>query len=201
MRFDFKKVRCLKALLTVLPTAAAIFFTLPASAKSASASKRSTNIAVVDLKKVAAKSKAGAGIEEQAATQNNTSKKELIDLEDKIKSMESNKFSGSDPRKIEELQLLLYDMVKEKRFQISEAYRKAIEALESIIKEIIKEICAEKHLDIVVTSEAVIYFSGNCLDITEEVINRLNNRCEEIVLKLEEGSKGVSEDTAAKFAQ
>lgn len=165
-----------------------------AASKASSTAAKSVTVAILDLKKVAAKSKAGAGIEEQAAAQNNTSKRELIDLENKIKSMESNKLSGSDPRKIEELQLLLYDMIKEKRFQISEAYRKAIEALESIIKEIVKEICSEKHIDIVITNEAVIYCDERCSDITEEVVKRLNERCEEIVLKVEENSRTQSDD-------
>lgn len=151
-----------------------------------------TIIAIIDLKKIISKSKAGQGIEEQAANLNNTSKKELIDLEDKIKSMESNKLSGSDPRKVEELQLLLYDMVKEKRFQISEAYRKAMEALEVIIKEIIKEVCAERHIDIVITNEAVVYFGEKCFDMTEEVIKRLDERCKEIVLKIDEGKTSSS---------
>lgn len=216
MKFDSSKESLRKALLVGLVTFSAVAIlgvanisarakaaVATAAASAANAAKtatiKTTTIAVLDLKKVAAKSKAGEGIEEQAAAQNNTSKRELIDLENKIKSMESNKLSGLDPRKIEELQLLLYDMVKEKRFQISEAYRKAIEALESIIKEVVKEICSEKHIDIVITNEAVIYCDENCIDITEEVIRRLDEHCKEIVLKVEENSRTQSDDI--KFAQ
>lgn len=140
------------------------------------------SIAVIDLKKVAAESQAGKGIEIQVANKNNQSKKDLVDLEDKIKSMEANKLSGSDPRKVEELQLILYDMVKERRFQISEAYRKAISALETIIQESIKEIVDERKIDVVLAADAVVFSEKNCADITNETIKRVDMKCKYIEL-------------------
>ncbi|MBR1734783.1 MAG: OmpH family outer membrane protein [Alphaproteobacteria bacterium] len=141
-------------------------------------------IAIVDLRRVAAESKAGKGIDSQADDKNKESKKEFSDLEEKIKSMESSKLSGSDPRKIEELQLILYDMVKERRFQISEAYKIAIAKLEEIVKEAIKEIASEKGIDIVLIADAVIFSGVSCKDITVEVIDRVNKKCEHISLKV-----------------
>lgn len=196
MNFDNSKRACFKKVLLaeLIVVSVVVFLDVSVLAKNISAPPA---VAVIDLKKVTSRSKAGRGIEEQAASKNNTSKKELIDLEDKIKSMESNKLSGSDPRKIEELQLLLYDMVKEKRFQISEAYRRAIEVLESVIKEIIEEVCAEKCIDVVVTNEAVVYRGENCCDITEEVIRRLDERCKEIILKMDEEKTVLPEEVKA----
>ncbi|MBQ7673967.1 MAG: OmpH family outer membrane protein [Alphaproteobacteria bacterium] len=141
-------------------------------------------IAIVDLKKVASESKAGRGIDQQVAEKNKESKKELTDLETKIESMESNKLSGSDPRKVEELQLILYDMVKERRFQISEAYRAAIATLETIIKDAIKEITIEMGIDIVLASDAVVFSAENCKDITNEVIKKVDLKCDHIDLNV-----------------
>lgn len=198
MRFDLGRLYFgRKMWLAALLTLAFCLLVTPIFSKPAAGRSTIFVVAIIDIKKVASKSKAGRGIEKQAATQNNTSKKELIDLENKIKSMESSKLSGSDPQKIEELQLLLYDMVKEKRFQISEAYRKAIETLETIIRGIVEEVCTEKHIDVVITNEAVVYSGKNCLDITEEVTKRLDERCEEIILKLDEENKSLSEETNA----
>lgn len=145
---------------------------------------RSQVIAIVDLKRVASESKAGKGIDQQVAEKNKESKRELTDLETKIESMESNKLSGSDPRKIEELQLILYDMVKERRFQISEAYRVAIAALEQIIKDAIKEIIAEMGIDIVLASDAIVFSGDNCKDITNETIKKVDQRCSRIDLNV-----------------
>lgn len=146
-------------------------------------------LAVIDLRKIASESEAGKGIEAQVANKNNKSKKELVDLEEKIKSMEANKLSGSDPRKVEELQLILYDMVKERRFQISEAYRRAIKALESIIQEAIKEIVDERKIDVVLASDAVVFSRENCIDITNETIKRVDMKCKYIELAVKGETK------------
>lgn len=147
------------------------------------------SIAVIDLKKVAAKSEAGKGIEQQVAKKNSQSKDELTDFEKRIKSMESSKLSESDPRKVEELQLILYDMVKERRFQISEAYHNAVKALEKIIKDVVKEIASEKGIDIVLASDAVFFSKKNCVDITAEAIERINLKCRHIELIEKEKAK------------
>lgn len=158
------------------------FFIFSFSCVFADTENVSQSVAMIDLKKVAAESQAGKGIEMQVANKNGKSKKELVDLEEKIKSMEANKLSGSDPRKVEELQLILYDMIKERRFQISEAYRKAIEALEAIIREAIKEIADERKIDVVLASDAVVFSGQNCADITNETIKRVDMKCKYIEL-------------------
>lgn len=163
-------------------TVAFTFFIFSFSCVFADAENVSQSVAMIDLKKVAAESQAGKGIEMQVANKNGKSKKELVDLEEKIKSMEANKLSGSDPRKVEELQLILYDMVKERSFQISEAYHKAIEALEVIIREAIKEIVDERKIDVVLASDAVVFSGQNCVDITNETIKRVDMKCKYIEL-------------------
>ncbi len=145
-----------------------------------------TNIAVVDLKKVAAESKAGKDIEKQMKTINNESKSDLLELESQIKSMESSKKTDLDTRKIEELQVMLYDMVREKKYKISEAYNKAIEKLNENMKSIISNICKKKKIDLVVPQDAVVYSNKNCEDITAEVIKELNKQCPEMSVNYKE---------------
>ncbi|MDR2681785.1 MAG: OmpH family outer membrane protein [Holosporaceae bacterium] len=143
-------------------------------------------LALIDLKKVASRCKAGKDIEKQMMEINNQSKTGHLELEDKIKSMEQDKTSDFDNRKIEEMQLILYDMVRTKRYQINEAYKKAISELESVIKGVVKSISIRDGIGMVIESDAVVYASDNCRDITEDVIREVDARCQSIKVEMKE---------------
>lgn len=146
----------------------------------------SAKIAVVDLKKVASESLAGKNVEKQMKTINNESKSDLLELENQIKSMDSNKKSDLDTRKIEELQVMLYDMVREKKYKISEAYQKAISKLDAAIKDSIAAVCKRKKIEIVIAQDAVVYFDKSaCEDVTQDTVKELNNTCPEIKIELQ----------------
>jgi Skp family chaperone for outer membrane proteins len=144
------------------------------------------SIAVVDIKKVASTSTAGKSIEDQIAKINNVSKNDLADLESKIKSMETSKSPDVDPRKIEDMQLILYDMVSTKRNQISEAYKKAISVLEKEIDKAISHIAKQDGIKIVLTSDAIVYMDSDCKDITQQVIEIVDENCREIKVVLKQ---------------
>jgi Skp family chaperone for outer membrane proteins len=142
--------------------------------------------ASLDLKRVASESEAGKSIEKQIEEINQRSKKDLQDLESKIKSMESDKKSDYDARKIEDMQMILYDMLRTKKYQISDAYGEAIAILEKEIKKVVEAVCKEKGIKVVVSSEAIVYIDKKCPDIADEVIKRLNNACKSIKVELKE---------------
>ncbi len=135
-----------------------------------------SKLAVVSLKDVAQRSSAGKSIDSQIAEINNKSKEDLLELENNIKKMDSDAKTSSDERKIEDLQVILYDMTKEKRYQIQSACRKAIEVLEEEIQRVVKEISDEKGYSLVLASEAVVHKVLECPDITEDAIKRLDDR-------------------------
>ena len=137
-------------------------------------------LAVVNLKDVARKSKAGQSIDDQLEEINNKSKKDLLELEDSIKKMDSTTKTSADGRKVEDLQVILYDMTKEKRYQIQVAYRSAIEVLEEEIRKVVKEIADENVYSLVVISDIVVYGTSECPDITKEAIRRLDNKVSKI---------------------
>jgi Skp family chaperone for outer membrane proteins len=142
--------------------------------------------AVLDLKKVASESAAGKDIEKQIEAANNSSKKDLMDLESKIKSMESNKKTDYDTRKIEDMQLILYDMVRTKKYQISDAYKRAIAILDDEMRKIIEKICAKKGIKVVMSSEAVVYMTKECANVTDEVIKGLDAVCKSVKVEIKE---------------
>jgi Skp family chaperone for outer membrane proteins len=142
-------------------------------------------LAIVDWKRVAAESLAGESIEEQIKSINDSAKKDLLDLELKIKEMESRK-NADDSRKIEDMQVILYDMVRSKKHQIAEAYRKAVAVLEEEARKIIAKVCKGKNISAVVNAEAVVYAAAENMDITTEVTKELNDRLPSIKVEVKD---------------
>jgi Skp family chaperone for outer membrane proteins len=140
-------------------------------------SRIKARIAVVDFKKVASRCKAGKNIERQIVDINSKSKKDFEELENKIKSREYgvNKSSDEDSRKTDEMRLVLYDMVRSERYKISDAYNKAISALDDEIRKSVEEVCESKEVALAVATDAVVYYNTkDCIDITDEVINKID---------------------------
>ncbi|GHU12650.1 hypothetical protein FACS189449_06700 [Alphaproteobacteria bacterium] len=156
------------------------------SAKSSDNSYIQKSFAIVKLGTVASRCKAGIDIERQMTEINDQSKKGHLELEDKIKSMEHNKTSDFDNRKIEEMQLILYDMVRTKKQQISDAYRNAISELERVIRQSAETIAVRDGICIAVESDVVVYASKDCRDITEDVIKEVDNTCQSIKVEMKE---------------
>ena len=143
-------------------------------------SNAQTEIAVIDLKKIAMESKAGCSIEQQINAINESTKKDLQELEAKMKSaenMENNKLSDNETRKLEDMQFVLHDMVNTKRSQISEAYKKAIYELEVVVNKSIEQISQQLNLGVVLTSDAAVFISSQCRDITGDVIRMIDETC------------------------
>ncbi|GHU16862.1 hypothetical protein FACS189472_02870 [Alphaproteobacteria bacterium] len=143
------------------------------------------SFAVVRIEKVASRCKAGIDIEKQTTEISDQSKKgNFEELEEKIKSMEQNKTSDFDNEKIEELRLTLYEMVRTRRQQIRDAYKKALSELEDVIRNVIKSIAVRDSIGVVITSQVVLY--ADCRDITEDVIKEVDNVCKTIKVEIKE---------------
>lgn len=152
----------------------------PANVGVLNSSEKTVKLAVFSITDVAKRSKAGQSIDEQIEEINNKSKKDLLELENSIKKMDSDAKTSSDERKVDDLQVILYDMTKEKRYQIEAAFKSALGVLNEEIRKVVEEIASEKGYSLIVLSEAVFFNSSECPDITEEAIRRLDSRIPEI---------------------
>ncbi|MDR2781163.1 MAG: OmpH family outer membrane protein [Holosporaceae bacterium] len=143
--------------------------------------------AILDLKRIATESEAGKDIEKQIEKLNQDASKDLEELESQIKLLDSKKKkSAEDSRKIEELQVLLYDMVRTKKYQITEAYKKAVAIVDREMKKIIEKICKKDRYKVVINSDAIVYATQECKDITGDVISELNRHCKEVKVEITE---------------
>ena len=143
------------------------------------------SLAIVDMKKIASRSKAGKFIEVSISEINDKSKKDLLELESKIKAMEESKTSDVESRRaVDDMLVVLYDKVRAERYRISEAYREAVNNLENEIKRVISVVAQEKKIKMVLISDAIVYSNNDCVDMTDEAIERLNTECPEIKVEL-----------------
>lgn len=136
------------------------------------------NIGIMDPKSVAAKSKAGSGIEDQLAKINDESKKSLLELENLIKEDEKGRHKSD--AKIEDMQAALYDSVRERRYQIAEATDEAISKLREQMKKAAQAVAERKKLIVILDGDLVFFSGRGCVDVTEEVIEELDKICPHI---------------------
>lgn len=132
-------------------------------------------VAVINIKKVISNCEAGKDIEKQLDNMNETEKNVLLDLENKIKKMNSNSSSDlKDNENVESLQIKLYELVRTAKSKIAEAHQAAIEKLLKIIKEETAQIAKQEKL-VVLLSDAV-FCDNYSEDITEKVIKNVDKR-------------------------
>lgn len=145
----------------------------------------SSEVAVIDIKRVISECDAGKDIDKQVDNINETKKKKLLDFENQIKNM--NKASDALQRsdELESLQIQLYELVKTAKLEIEEAHKEAIVELLQVVNDVVQEIAKENSFKLVVNKEAVIYCDDSC-DQTNSVIRRVNDRTKHISVKVKE---------------
>ena len=146
-------------------------------------------IAVINLKKIASESLAGKSIESQIANINNKASKDLVEFENSIKKIDSDQKDRESERKVEDLQVLLYDMTRKKRYQIQSAYKTAIETLEKEIYKAAEQVSQKRGYSLVVISDVIVFKSDDCPDISEETIELLNKNVSEVKVELKESQQ------------
>lgn len=147
--------------------------------------KTSFQIAIIDMKHIASKCKAGISIDDQLCKINDHSKKEYSDLEKKIKEFENkNKKNDTDSRMLEDMQVMLFDAVRKKKYQIETAYQNAISKLEQTIKTVVSEIAIRRGIKLVLLNDVLIHHSEEVLDITDEVIKNVDHLCSFIEVEI-----------------
>lgn len=142
-------------------------------------------IVIVNLKRILSEVKVGVGIEKQVIGINRSASQEITDLENKMKSMETNKRTEADVKKIEETQLMIYDVIRSKRLSIESGYKNALRALDTAVKQHIDRIAKEKSFPVVLDSDAIVtYTKEACCDITDDVIKSVDMSCDPIKIEL-----------------
>lgn len=152
-----------------------------------------TMIVVVDVQQLLRESTAGGSIRTQADRQRVLLQQEVQQQENSIRAQQTT-LAREQPnlsaeqfnqrrRAIEQRIGELERQVQEKRRQLDQSFGEAMNQFQRSMSDIIGEIVQEKQYLIVLNREAVVGFS-TVLDITPEVMRRLNQRLPQVPVNL-----------------
>lgn len=176
--------------LALLPVLALLALPLPAAAQS--------KIAVVNLQAVLRESTAAKSIRSQidgkrASYQEQISKQEekLRKEEQDIKNQVSVLSADALEKKKKEFAGKVADMkrsAQNKMNQLQQAYGKAMGEVQKTIFDIIKEMSKEKGFEVAIPTASLLY-ADESLDISQEILDRLNKKLSNVNVTIEESAK------------
>ena len=152
------------------------------------------SIAIVDVDKLLSESKAGKSIQSQHSKKRESFQKEFTTLENKLMEAEKNLVKEKETLSPEDFAKKREDFQKEfqktrslfqkRRNTLDKGLADAFKMLRKIIIQTTAEVSEEKKFDIVVTRESVVIVDKK-MDITSEVLERMNKKISNIPLKVE----------------
>lgn len=155
----------------------------------------STKIAIVDIRKVVGKSKAGTHIREQVEERRSDFVGFIKGKEEELRKKEQELLSKKDTlskdeflqqRKSFEAQLMEADkFAKQKNRALEEAYGKAMKKLQDEIFEIVQDIAEANDYTIVLRRQDVM-LAAKSTEITDEVLSKLDKTLTKIDLNVKE---------------
>lgn len=151
-------------------------------------------IAVVDMQEVLNKTDAAKNILEQAKAQREKLAKEIKAIEDGLKKDEADLIKKKDTVKADEFEKLKKDFEKKlqdarakvqaKRKSTDDAFNKAVGELRDNVLAVVTALSDEKKIQLVITKQNVV-IGSNSLDITQDVMTKLNARIKAIKIKFD----------------
>lgn len=151
-------------------------------------------IAIVDVEKVLSEAKAAQSLKKQIATKKEAFQKEFADKEKQLKSTETSLMGEKDKLSAEEFGKKRKDyeqkimetrkLFQKRRNALDEGLSKAMGELRKNIVESAAKVADEKGYDIVLTRDSVL-IAEKSLDITPDVLSKLNAQLSDVKLQVE----------------
>jgi outer membrane protein len=154
-----------------------------------------SNIAVLDVENIIKNSSVMKDIQKRVSGKQSEFQKEIdkrqADLEAESKKIQSKKGVLSDEafvkeqekfeKKVEELKAY----VEKKQNSLRKASLDAMSQVNEKMKDIIEEVSTAKGFDVVIPSAGTLYFKDSSMDISSEVLKKLNKSIAKVEVKFE----------------
>jgi outer membrane protein len=164
-------------------------------------------IAVVDMQRVVVESAAGRSIQTQLEGERRKIRDQISKLEDELKNGENElrrQRSVMSPDAVNEqaqgLQRKQADaqrMVQERQEAFSKGSNDATNVVLDNMRDIVQTLSAERHLGMVVRKEVVLSMSDKNMDITDDVIQRLNTKLPTVTVTIPAPGAMAADQTPA----
>ena len=151
-----------------------------------------TNIGVVNTAKIMRDSKAAQSVRSQLQAKQKSfqadldaKEKQLLAEDQALAKQQSSVDKAAFEQKVKEFRAraaAAQREVQQKKLAVDKALATALENIQQTVVQITKEVATEKKMNAVVSSAQVLYAEPG-LDITDEVLNRLNSKLPNVAVK------------------
>jgi Skp family chaperone for outer membrane proteins len=143
-------------------------------------------VAVVDMQRVLRDSAAGRSIQSQLEVESRKFRDQVTQLQDQIKAGENDlrrqrsvmaqEAFNEQAQALQRKQADAQRTVQERQEALQKGEGDAANVVVDNMRDIVQQLAAERHLGLVVSKQVVISFSDKNMDITDDIIQRLNTK-------------------------
>ncbi len=143
-------------------------------------------VAVVDVQRVLAESQAGKSIQAQLETEGRKIRDQIQHLDDELKAAENEvrrqQVVASPEARNEQMQALqrkqadAQRVVQDRRDAFNKGQQDAFNVVGDNLRDIVQQLAAERRIGLVLRKDVVMTISDKNMDITDDVIQRLNTK-------------------------
>jgi outer membrane protein len=187
------------ALLSATTALSSGFAQTPAAAPAAPAAVAGPalappTVAVVDMQRVLRDSAAGRSIQSQLEVESRKFRDQVTQLQDQIKAGENDlrrqrsvmaqEAFNDAAQALQRKQADAQRTVQERQEALQKGEGDAVNVVSDNMRDIVQTLAAERHLGLVVSKQVVISFSDKNMDITDDVIQRLNTKLPSVTVTI-----------------
>lgn len=183
----------LKKILPAIALAAVVTFSAFSPAQAADA-KAEPKVVVVDIQRIMRDSLAAKDLKTQLESQRNSYQSDIKNKEDKLKKEEDDlgkqknvlsKDALTQKQKsfVDEINNVRKD-VEEKRVKLDNAYKQALNEIQSAVQDIINDMAKEQGFNLAIPTSQLVY-ADKSFDVSDEVLKRLDKKLPKVSLKFE----------------
>jgi Skp family chaperone for outer membrane proteins len=151
-------------------------------------------VAVVDMQRVLLESAAGRSIQSQLEVERRKIRDQVSKLDEELKSTENEikrQRSVMSPDAVNEQvqsfqrkQADAQRVVQERQEAFSKGQNDAVSVVGDNMKDIVQQLSTERHIGLIVRKEVVLSMSDKNMDITDDVIQRLNTKLPSVTVTI-----------------
>jgi outer membrane protein len=158
----------------------------PAAAPAVGPALVAPTVAIVDMQRVLVESAAGRSIQTQLDGERRKIRDQVTKLDDEIKAAENDfrrqravMAPDAQNQQIQALQAKQADaqrIVQDRQEAFQKGQNDAVAVVGDNMRDIVQQLAGERHIGMVLRKELVISYSDKNMDITDDVIQRLNTK-------------------------
>jgi Skp family chaperone for outer membrane proteins len=159
------------------------------------------SVAIVDVQRVLGESAAGKSIQAQLETEGRKIRDQITKLDDELKNgenelkrqrsvMSADAFN-EQAQALQRRQAEAQRIVQDRRDAFTKGQNDAVNVVGDNIRDIVQQLAAERHIGMVLRKEVVMSIADKNMDVTDDVIHRLNEKLPSVVVTV--ASSGVTQ--------